>query len=122
MSTTWHDSRFGPGSYEHSAQEDRCAPRRRVNIPATIRVSGGTPFHTVVHDIGAGGFAAFSADPYAEGLACWLVLPGYEAVPAQVAWWRDGRMGCAFTGLLDGEVIAEVTLRYGETRNPRPVR
>lgn len=121
MSTTWHDSRFGPGSYEHSSQEDRCAPRQRVNIPATIRISGGEAFHTVVHDLGAGGFACFSTDPVADGLACWLSLPGFEAVPGNVAWWREGRLGCAFAGLLDDEVVAEMVARYGDARSPRPL-
>ncbi|WP_226016814.1 PilZ domain-containing protein [Novosphingobium sp. FKTRR1] len=122
MSTTWHDSRFGPGSYEHSAQEDRCVPRQRVNIPATLRISGGTSFHTVVHDLGAGGFAAFSAEPLPEGVACWLTLPGLDAVQAHVAWWREGRLGAAFSGLLDPAVIDEMLNSYSEARSPKAVR
>ncbi|MBA4083031.1 MAG: pilus assembly protein PilZ, partial [Erythrobacter sp.] len=36
--------------YRTASQEDRCGPRTRLTIPATLRASGGRAFQSVVHD------------------------------------------------------------------------
>ena len=51
------DTRPGD-AYFAAAQEDRCAPRTRIAIPATLRPSGGRGFQTMVRDISTAGFAA----------------------------------------------------------------
>ena len=112
MSTTWRDSRFGPGSYEHSAQEDRCAPRSKVNIPASLRPSGGKGFYTVVNDLSLGGFSATALNRMHVGAKCWLTLPGLESLQAEVVWWQSGQVGCAFAGLLSPIVYDNILGRY----------
>lgn len=112
MSTTWRDSRFGPGSYEHSAQEDRCAPRPRVSIPATLRPSAGKGFRTVVRDLSIAGFSADSLHRLHEGTTCWLTLPGLEALQAEVVWWKSGTAGCAFVALLNPIVHDTIVSRF----------
>lgn len=112
MSTTWRDSRFGPGSYEYSAQEDRCAPRTRVRIPASLRASGAKSFPTTVHDLSLGGFSATALNRMHVGTMCWLSLPGLESQQAEVAWWQDGLVGCAFANLLSPIVLDSMIAQY----------
>ena len=42
--------------YTTAAQEDRCAPRTSLVIPASLRLSGSKSFETVVKDLSLGGF------------------------------------------------------------------
>ena len=63
-------------SYFAAAQEDRCAPRTRITIPATMRISGARGFQTVVHDLSLSGFCAASVNRVHPGTVCWLTLPG----------------------------------------------
>lgn len=112
MSTTWRDSRFGPGSYEYSAQEDRCAPRVRVRMAATLRASGAKGFPTEVLDLSLGGFSATSRNRMHVGTICWLSLPGLESLQAEVAWWQDGMVGCAFANLISPVVLDSLLARY----------
>lgn len=121
MGTTWRDSRFGPGSYEHSAQEDRSAPRSRVNIPASLRASGGKAFHTVVNDLSLGGFSAASLNRLHVGSMCWLTLPGLEALQSEVVWWENGQVGCAFANLLSPIVHDNILARYRGDGVFRPI-
>ena len=51
ISTTDYDR------YAIAAQEDRCAPRTRLKIPASLRPSGDKGFATTVHDLSLGGFS-----------------------------------------------------------------
>jgi len=120
MSTTWRDSRFGPGSYEYSAQEDRCAPRTRVRVPASLRASGAKGFPTVVQDLSLGGFSATALNRMHQGTICWLTLPGIEPLQAEVAWWQDGLVGCAFANLLSPIVHDNLLARYGSDGRYRP--
>ena len=45
-----------PTRYAIAAQEDRCAPRTKLTIPAQFRQSGGRAFQTVVHDLSLSDF------------------------------------------------------------------
>ena len=101
MTTTWNDSRFGPGSYEHAAQEDRSAPRVRVHIEASVRPAGMRPFATIVRDVSACGFTATAAGRLEPHSLCWLALPGVPAIEAEVIWWDAGLFGAAFSHLID---------------------
>jgi hypothetical protein len=112
MGTTWRDSRFGPGSYEFSAQEDRCAPRIKVSIPSSLRPSGGKGFHTVVSELSQAGFSASSLNRMHPGTICWLTLPGLESLQSEVVWWTSGQVGCAFAALLSPIVLDNYAARY----------
>ncbi|MDP5103623.1 MAG: PilZ domain-containing protein [Erythrobacter sp.] len=98
--------------YRKAAQEDRCSPRTRLTIPATLRASGGRAFQSVVHDLSISGFSAASINRMHEGQLCWLTLPGLEALAGEVVWWDNCIVGCAFTELLSPIVHDNVLQRY----------
>ena len=87
--------------YEIAAQEDRCAPRTQITIPASLRASGSKGFHTVIHDLSISGFSATAINRMHAGSLCWLTIPGLESLQAQVIWWENGMVGCAFDRLLN---------------------
>lgn len=99
-------------AYLRAAQEDRCTPRTRLSIPATLRLSGKRPFHTTVLDLSAAGFAAGSIHRLHAGTLCWLTLPGLEALRAEVMWWDAGVAGCAFMQLLSPLVQDALLARW----------
>jgi hypothetical protein len=106
--TTWNDSRFGPGSYEHASQEDRSAPRVRVHITATLRLSGARPFETIVRDLSLGGFTASAPKRLEEHTMCWLTIPGFPAIKGEVVWWEAGVAGIAFAVLLERDAFGAI--------------
>lgn len=103
---------WNTGTYGQAALEDRCAPRQRVNIPATLRPSGERGFKTVLTDLSLGGFCANSMQQMFPGNRCWLTLQGMEALQADVVWWDSGRVGCAFATLLSPIVHDNILARY----------
>ena len=98
--------------YAHAAQEDRCAPRLRITIPATLRPSGSKGFQTVVHDLSISGFSAMAINRLHPGTHCWLTLPGLESLHGQVVWWDNGVVGCAFQKLLSPIIYDAVLARW----------
>ncbi|HTN14255.1 MAG TPA: PilZ domain-containing protein [Sphingomonadaceae bacterium] len=98
--------------YEIAAQEDRCAPRTRITIPAQLRVSGGRGFQTVVHDLSLSGFSATAVNRMHSRAICWLTLPGLEALQAEVVWWDNAMCGCAFSQLLNPIVHDNIIARF----------
>lgn len=100
------------GSYDLAAQEDRCAPRTRLTIPAQLRASGGRAFQTVVHDLSISGFSAAAISRMREGQLCWITLPGLESLQAEVVWWDNSIVGCAFADLLSPIVHDNILARY----------
>jgi len=107
--------------YYTASQEDRCAPRTRLTIPATLRASGGRAFQSVVHDLSISGFSAASINRMHEGQLCWLTLPGLESLQAQVVWWDNCIVGCAFSELLSPIVHDNILLRYTSVTAQRQV-
>ena len=101
--------------YALSAQEDRCAPRTRMTIPVRLRPSGGRGFETVVQDLSISGFSAAAMGRMHEGQLCWLTLPGLEPRQAQVVWWGNRKVGCAFAELLSPIVHDAILARYSRT-------
>lgn len=101
-----------PTRYEKSAQEDRCAPRVRVQIPAGLRMAGANRFETVVYDLSLAGFSAAAVSRMHPGTICWLTLPGLESLQGEVIWWRDCMVGCAFDHLLSPVVHEDILRRY----------
>jgi hypothetical protein len=88
-------------SYAIAAQEDRSAPRTRISIPASLRPSGSRGFQTVVQDLSLSGFSAMAINRLNPGTLCWLSLPNMESLEAEVIWWNNSLVGCAFHQLLN---------------------
>ena len=106
--------------YTLAAQEDRCAPRTRLTIPGQLRPSGGRAFQTVVHDLSISGFSAAALNRMHEGQLCWLTLAGLESLQAQVIWWENCMVGCAFSELLSPIVHDSILTRYSGEDAYRP--
>lgn len=100
------------GRYELAAQEDRCAPRTRLVIPAQLRASGGRAFQTVVHDLSISGFSAAAVSRMHQGQLCWITLPGLESLQAEVVWWDNSIVGCAFSELLSPIVHDNIVSKH----------
>ena len=99
--------------YLVAAQEDRCAPRTRLRIPASLRPSGDKGFATTVHDLSLGGFSCEAMSRMRPGALAWLTLPGLAALQAEVIWNHNGMVGCAFANLLNPAVFETIVERYG---------
>ena len=108
MSTTYGSQ----GRYEIVAQEDRCAPRTKISIPASLRASGTKGFQTVVHDLSLSGFSAMAVNRLHPGTICWLSLPGLESMQAKVVWWENSLVGCAFETLLSPIILDNIITRW----------
>lgn len=98
--------------YAIAAQEDRCAPRTKIAIPASLRVSGNKGFQTVIHDLSLGGFCAAAVSRVHPGTVCWLSIPGVESLQGEVVWWNNSLVGCAFLNLLSPIVHDNILARY----------
>jgi hypothetical protein len=98
--------------YQVAAQEDRCAPRTRLTIPAQLRASGGRAFQTVVHDLSISGYSAAAINRMHVGQLCWLTLPGLGSLQGEVIWWDNCIVGCAFSELLSPIVHDNILARY----------
>jgi hypothetical protein len=105
-------TRNKPQSYAVASQEDRCADRSAVTIPSSLRPSGGRGFATTVLDLSLAGFSAACPDRMLVGTVCWLTLPGLEALQAEVVWWDNARVGCAFARLMSPIVHDNIVLRF----------
>ncbi|GAA4643631.1 hypothetical protein GCM10023115_15910 [Pontixanthobacter gangjinensis] len=99
-------------SYALAAQEDRCSPRTKLTIPAQLRASGGRAFQTVVQDLSISGFSASAISRMHPGQLCWITLPGLESLQAEVVWWDNSVVGCAFMELLSPIVHDNILGRY----------
>ncbi len=107
-------------SYAEAAQEDRCSPRTKLTIPSQLRASGGRAFRTVVHDLSISGFSAAAISRMHEGQRCWITLPGLESLQAEVVWWDNSIVGCAFMELLSPIVHENILQRYSPSMIYRP--
>jgi hypothetical protein len=98
--------------YAICAQEDRCAPRTKVTIPASLRPSGSRSFQTVVQDLSLSGFSVVAINRMHKGNVVWLTLPGLESLQAEVIWWENSMVGCAFQQLLSPIVHDNILARW----------
>jgi hypothetical protein len=98
-------------AYSIAAQEDRCAPRFALAIPAMLRPSGATGFKTVVTDLSLGGFAAKALTNLHPGTLCWLTLPGLGSLQSEIVWNDGNSVGCSFATLLNPAVLQSVVDR-----------
>ena len=99
-------------TYAIAAQEDRSAPRSKVTIPASLRASGSKGFQTVVQDLSLSGFSATAINRLHPGTVCWLSLPGLESMQAEVIWWENSMVGCAFQQLLSPIIHDNILSRW----------
>jgi hypothetical protein len=99
-------------SYAIAAQEDRSAPRSKATIPASLRASGSKGIQTVVHDLSLSGFSAMSINRMHPGTVCWLTVPGLESMQAEVIWWENSLVGCAFKQLLSPIIHDNILARW----------
>ncbi len=99
--------------YARAAQEDRCAPRIALKLPATLRPSGAQGFQVVVTDLSIAGFSCDAVTGMRPGALCWITLPGLSGLQAEVAWNDGARVGCAFANLLSQAVLDNLLARYG---------
>lgn len=107
------DSMFGTQSrYSVAAQEDRSAPRTKLAIPASLRVSGQRGFQTIIHDLSLSGFCAAAVNRVHPGTVCWLNIPGLEGQQCEVVWWNNSLVGCAFSNLLNPIIHDNILARF----------
>lgn len=92
-------------SYAIAAQEDRCAPRIKIEMPAMLRASGGHPFPVTLSDLSLGGFAATTVCGLRAGSLCWLSVGPLKGLQAEVIWNDGQTLGCAFANLLNPAVL-----------------
>jgi hypothetical protein len=108
-------------SYFTAAQEDRSAPRTRVAIPGTLRISGGRGAEARQRKVVNHGLEAAAVNRVHAGTVCWLTLPGIEALQAEVVWWDNSLTGCAFDKLLSPIVHDNILTRWRGDTIYRPV-
>lgn len=102
-----------PASYYTASQEDRCAPRVKLHIPATLRASGAQSFRIIVTDLSIAGFACEAVTGMNKGSLCWLTLPSMTGLESEVVWNTGQYVGCAFKSLLNGAVLDFIIARHG---------
>jgi hypothetical protein len=98
--------------YALASQEDRSAPRTKLSIPASLRPSGARGFQTVVQDLSLSGFSAMAINRLHPGTLCWLTMPGLESMEAEVIWWNNSLVGCAFHQLLNPIIHDNILARW----------
>lgn len=99
-------------SYPVAPHENRCAPRRRLSIPARMRFSCSSGFAVEVTDMSLAGFACDALMSSPPGTLCWLTLPGLGALEAEVVRHSNHGMGCAFKNMLNLAVLNHYVSKY----------
>ena len=98
--------------YALAAEEDRCAVRHRVAVPAKMRFSGCSSFATKVTDLSLAGFACDALVQAHPGTRCWLTLPGLVPLEAEVVHRSNLGIGCAFHNMLNAAVLDRFIVGY----------
>ncbi|QTD54964.1 PilZ domain-containing protein [Parasphingorhabdus cellanae] len=98
--------------YTFAAEEDRCAPRHQVAIPAKMRFSGSSSFDTEVANISLAGFACDALLQVHPGTRCWLTLPGLAPLEAEVIHRSNFGLGCALKTMLNPAVLDRYIAAY----------
>jgi hypothetical protein len=98
--------------YAIAAEEDRCAVRHRLSIPARMRFSCSSSFPVKVMDMSIAGFSCDALLQAHPGTLCWLTLPGLGALEAEVVRHDPEGMGCAFKNMLNQAVLDLFVQKY----------
>lgn len=93
--------------------EDRCAPRLKLKIPASLRAPGQQAFQIMVTDLSIAGFACEAVSGMNKGSICWLTLPSMTGLEGEVMWNTGQFIGCSFRTLLNGAVLDFIVARHG---------
>ena len=67
------------------------------------------------------GFCAAAVSRIRAGSVCWLTLPGIESLQAEVIWWDNSLVGCAFDKLLSPIVHDNILTRWRADAPFRPL-
>lgn len=92
--------------------ENRCVPRIRLSIPATLRPAGGRGFSVTVTDISLAGFSCDAVTGSHVGTRCWLSLPSTSGLQAEIIWNDGSNVGCAFSNMLHPAVLDTLLARF----------
>ncbi len=98
--------------YAFAAEEDRCAERHKVAIPARLRFSCASSFTVEVRDLSLAGFGCDALLTMHPGTRCWLTLPGLGALEAETVRNDDRGLGCAFSSLMSPAVVDRFVAKY----------
>ncbi len=101
-----------PIHYVYAAEEDRCAVRYPVAIPARLRFSCSQSFDVTLSDISLAGFncdALLHAHPETR---CWITMPSLGSLEAEVVRHDNRGLGCAFGVLLNPAVMDRLLAEY----------
>lgn len=98
--------------YAFAAEEDRCAPRHKVGLPAKMRFSGSSSFDVEVADLSLAGFSCDALLQSHPGTRCWLTLPGLVPLEAEVIHRSNLGLGCAFQTMLNPAVLDHYIANY----------
>ena len=101
-----------PVHYVFAAEEDRCAVRYDVSIPAKMRFSCSPSFDVEISDISLAGFSCDALLQIQPGTLCWLTLPGLVGLEAEVVRHDNRGLGCAFAVLLNPAVLDRFIRKY----------
>lgn len=101
-----------PVHYAFAAEEDRCAVRHKVAIPARLRFSCAQSFDVVISDISLAGFNCDALLQAHAGTRCWITMPGLASLEAEVVRHDNRGLGCAFAVLLNPAVMDRLIAGY----------
>ena len=101
-----------PVQYVYAAEEDRCAVRHKVSIPARIRFSCSSSFDTEVTDLSLAGFCCDALLETHAGTRCWITLPGLGSLEAETVHHDNRGLGCAFAELINPAVLDRFVANY----------
>jgi len=101
-----------PVHYVYAAEEDRCAVRHPVCIPARMRFSCSQSFDVEITDISLAGFCCDALLEMHAGTVCWITMPGLGSLQAEIVHHDNRGLGCAFAELINPAVLDRFILHY----------
>lgn len=99
-------------NYRDATQENRCAARITLAIPARMRVAGSQGCNTVIRNLSVAGFNVDAIGGMRPGRRCWLTISGLESLQSEVVWQKNGIAGCSFHSLLSPLVLESILNRH----------
>ena len=75
----------------------------------------------MVQDLSLSGFSAMAINRLHPGTLCWLTLPNMESMEAEVIWWNNSLVGCAFEKMLSPVVHDNLLARWRGPSGYRPL-
>jgi len=104
-----------PIDYVYAAEEDRCAVRYAVAIPARLRFSCSQSFDVVLSNISLAGFNCDALIQAETGTRCWITMQGLGSLEAEVVRYDNRGLGCAFAVLLNPAVLDRLLVEFPPT-------